>query len=598
MKLGRLLLASLLLPTLAGCAVQKTEASEVYVKPGDHDQFYAFFSGGHAGQVFVYGLPSGRMLNIIPVFSNYPKTGYGFDEASKKMMGPYTWGDIHHPSLSKTNGDYDGRWLFVNDMPHARIARIDLDTFTTGAIFGPIPNISGLHAGPFVTNNTHYAFGASRFAVPMDGKYHPLDSYAQTFDGCIACMNIDQKGNLSMAYEIHMPPMDFDLASSGKGPSDGWEFFTAYNTELAHTDLEVAASQHQQDFITAVNWHAALQAVKDGNYTLVNGVKMIDPAKTPGIVYFLPTSKSPHGVDVSPDGKYICASGKLDPIVVVHSTARMLKAIADKDFDGSWRGIPVLKYADTNVAEVPVGLGPLHTQFDDKGYAYTSLFVDSAITKWQLGTWKVIDKIPVNYNIGHLAVVGGDTVHPVGHYMLALNKMTKERFLDTGPDYPTNAQLIDISGDKMRELTEWPTLGEPHYATILDAKLVHPLKYYNLADNHADGAIHSQSEAGVTRHGNQVDVRIAAIRSHFKPDNIEVKQGDHLTIHVTNIEQDTNIAHGFAIDGSNVDIEIAPGETKTVVWDADKPGVVPFYCSNFCSALHQEMQGYIAVQPR
>jgi nitrous-oxide reductase len=584
---------------LTGCAQQKSAAEEVYVKPGDLDQYYAFLSGGHAGQVFVYGLPSGRFLNIIPVFAPNPKTGYGFDDDTKKMLGGYNWGDCHHPALSETDGDYDGRWLFINDMPHARIARISLTKFATEEILGPIPNVSALHGGPYITANSEYAFAPSRFSRPMpNGKYEPIDTYKKTFDGAIAAIKIDKAtGKMSTAFEVRMPPMDFDLSATGKGPSFGWQFFTSYNTELAHTNLEVNASQHQQDFITAFNWKAAEQAVADGKFEMIGGAKVIDPTKTPGIVYFMPTSKSPHGVEVSPDGKWIVGDGKLSPIAVVHSFDKMKQAIDTKAFDGSWRGIPVLTYKQTVVAEIPVGLGPLHTQFDDQGYAYTSLFVDSAITKWQVGTWKVIDKIPVTYNIGHLAAIGGDTTHPHGKYLLALNKMTKDRFLGTGPDYPTNCQLIDISGEKMRLLLDFPTMGEPHYAQIIAADKLKPLKYYDLATNNAPGAIHAQSEAGVTRNGHRVDVKLVVIRTHFAPDNINVQQGDTVVFHVTNLEQDANIAHGFAIEDSNVDLEIAPGETKTVTWQADAAGVYPFYCSNFCSALHQEMQGYIAVKP-
>ena len=600
LPMKRWVLALILAATvLSGCSRQKSAAEEVYVKPGDHDKFYAFLSGGHSGQVYVYGLPSGRLLNEIPVFSPYPRTGYGFDEETRKMLGGYTWGDAHHPTLSQTKGDYDGRWLFINDMPHSRIARINLSTFLTEEITPPIPNVSGLHAIS-ITPNSEYAFAASRFSVPMPiGTYQPIDSYAKTYDGVIAAMKIDpQTGHMTLAFEVKMPPIDLDLASSGKAASDGWAFFTSYNTELAHDNLEVNASQHDQDFVAALNWKAAAKAVDEGKYTMIGGAKVIDPAKTAGIVYFLPTPKSPHGVDVTPDGKFVVASSKLSPTVTVHSFDNMVKAIDKKDFDGSWRGIPVIKYKSTMVAEVPVGLGPLHTQFDNKGYAYTTLFVDSAITKWQLGTWKVIDRIPVTYNPGHLAAVGGDTTNPQGKYVIALNKITKDRFLGVGPDFPTIAQLIDISGEKMRLLLDFPTMGEPHYAQIIAADRLKPIRLFDLAKSTAPGTVHSEKEAGVVRNGNKVDIKMVAIRSHFKPDNIEVNQGDELTFHITNTEQDENIAHGFAIDFSNVDVEVAPGETKTVVWTADKPGVYPFYCSNFCSALHQEMQGYLTVKPR
>ena len=577
----------------------KSAANEVYVPPGHLDQAYAFLSGGHSGQVFVYGIPSGRLINMIPVFAPYAKTGYGYDEASKKMMGGFTWGDAHHPSLSQTNGRYDGRWLFINDNSSARIARISLKTFQTEEIFGPIPNISGMHPSVWLTPNTHYAMAGSRFSVPIPiGKYAPIADYKKAFNGVLAGIKIDPKtGHMSMGWEIQTPPMDFDLAQPGKGVSAGWTFFTAYNTEEAHHNLEINASQFDRDLCVAVNYRLAQKAVDEGQGQMIGGVRVLDPTKVPGLMYFFPAPKSPHGVDVAPSGKYICVSGKLAPVVSVESFPRMQKAIASKDFEGYYHGIPVLRYRDINVAEVPVGLGPLHTQFDNKGYAYTSLFVDSAIAKWQLGTWKVLQKVPVTYNVGHLSVMGGDSMHPYGKWLLALNKLSKDRFLGTGPDYPTDAQLFDISGPKMKLLLDFPTLGEPHYGVMIPASLLHPYKIYDLAKNHDPYATKREDQARVVRNGKRVDVYLTAIRSHFTPDNIEVNQGDDVYFHVTNIEQDENIAHGFAITFSNIDIEVAPGETKTVHYVASKPGVYAFYCTNFCSALHQEMQGYLAVKP-
>ena len=113
-------------------------AAAVYVAPGEHDEFYEFFSGGISGQVSVVGLPSGRLFRRIPVFSVDPEKGYGFDEESKAMLntthGFIPWDDAHHPKLSQTNGEIDGRWLFINGNNTPRIARIDLTTFETAEI--------------------------------------------------------------------------------------------------------------------------------------------------------------------------------------------------------------------------------------------------------------------------------------------------------------------------------------------------------------------------------------------------------------------------------------------------------------------------------
>ncbi|HEU4570499.1 MAG TPA: nitrous oxide reductase, partial [Gemmatimonadales bacterium] len=79
--------AAALLLTLAGCGkapatpgVAGDAAQRVYVAPGAKDEFYAFMSGGYSGQVSVYGLPSGRLLKLIPVFSQFGEDGYGYND--------------------------------------------------------------------------------------------------------------------------------------------------------------------------------------------------------------------------------------------------------------------------------------------------------------------------------------------------------------------------------------------------------------------------------------------------------------------------------------------------------------------------------------
>ncbi|HXF04267.1 MAG TPA: Sec-dependent nitrous-oxide reductase [Blastocatellia bacterium] len=584
--------------------VERGEVAEAavatYVAPGDTDEYYLFYSGGHSGNVFVAGIPSMRHIATIPVFTPYPSTGYGFDKESKEMLGGYTWGDVHHPALSETNGDYDGRWLFVNDNANNRLARIDLRDFKVKQILGPIPNISGYHGGSFVTPNTEYVLAASRFSIPVPkGSYAPVEEYATKYKGVVAGIAIDPKtGEMSVGWQILMPPFDYDLGDAGKGPSYGWAFWTSYNTERAIGKLEVTSTQKDRDYIAAVNWKAAEQAIKDGKYKMIGGVKVIDPKETPGIVYLIPCAKSPHGVDVSPDGKYIVGSGKLQSITTVFNMEKILTAIQNRNFSGEEDGIPVLNYDAVKDAEVNVGLGPLHTQFDDKGYAYTSLFVESAIAKWKLGTWEVVDKIPVSYNIGHLAAAEGDTVNPDGKYLVALNKLSHGRHLSVGPSQPESSQLIDISGEKMKLIYDAFTEPEPHYAQIIKADKIKPIEVYSKDENKHPHAIWDVKDAKIERSGNRVTVKMVAVRSSFEPWKIEVNQGDLVTIHLTNIEQTTDELHGFGLNEYNINVVVDPGETKTIEFVANKPGVFPFYCTNFCSALHQEMQGYLLVKPK
>ena len=572
-------------------------AQKTFVAPGDLDEYYLFSSGGHSGQIYVYGVPSMRHLSTIPVFSPYSGVGYGFDDESKAMLGNLTWGDAHHPALSETAGEYDGRWLFINDM-NARIARIDLRDFKTKQIIGPIPNVSGNHGSAFVTPNTEYSMMATRFSIPLPkGAALPIDKYATDYKGILCAIKIDPKsGEMSVGWQIQTPPFDWDLGDAGKKASEGWMFWTCYNSERATGKLEVTASQRDRDYIAAVDWRAAEKAIGEGKGDLIGGVKVLDPKKVSGIVYFLPCGKSPHGVDVSPDGKYVIGSGKLQGVTTAFNFEKIQTAIRNKDFTGEEDGIPVLKYESIKDAEVPVGLGPLHTQFGPDGFAYTSLFVDSAIAKWKLGTWEVVDKIPMSYSIGHLCAAEGDTCSPKGKYLIGLNKLSHGRHLSVGPSQPESSQLVDISEEKMKLLYDAFTEPEPHYAQMIKASTLHPIEVYPKEENHHPLAVWDIKDAGVTRNGEKVLVKVVEVRTTIYPTAIEVKRGDTVTLAITNIEQTTDELHGFGLLDYNFNLVIDPGETKVVTFKADKPGVFPYYCTNFCSALHQEMQGYLIVK--
>lgn len=631
---GRIAATLVLALAAAGCGGKTTQAggtgdaaSRVYVPPGQYDEYYMFASGGYSGQVSVYGLPSGRLFRVIPVFSQDPQDAYGYSEQSKAMLetsyGYIPWDDAHHTSLSKTDAMNDGRWLFINGNNTPRVARIDLAEMNTKEII-EIPNSAGNHASPFVTQGTEYVVAATRFSVPTPQKDVPISSYKENFSGLISFIAVDPKtGKMTLAYQIHVPGFDYDLARPGKGPSHGWAFFTSYNTEQANTLLERNASQNDKDFIAAVNWKQGEQCVAQGkakswparyahnwvddadiaHSEMLSGAKVLEPTDCPGLVYYLPTPKSPHGVDVDPTGEYIAAGGKLAALVPVHSFTMIQKAIADKAIDKVIDGIPVLKYEAINHCEVKnPGLGPLHTEFDDKGNAYTSMFISSEIVKWRVKDCAVLDRIPTYYSIGHLMVVGGDTRKPDGKYMVALNKITKDRYLPTGPELAQSAQLIDISGDKMKLLLDFPTIGEPHYAQAILASAIKDkqIKTFDLMNNKDPYATRSEKEARVERKGNVVHVYMTAIRSHFVPDNIEgIRVGDSVYWHVTNVEQDWDVPHGFAVTGlRNSELLVMPGQTRTILWVPQAPGVWPFYCTDFCSALHQEMQGYIRVSPK
>ena len=611
-----------------GSALNNSAAEKVFIAPGEHDEFYAFMSGGFSGQIAVHGLPSGRLFKVIPVFSVDAEKAYGFNEETKPMLntsyGSIPWDDSHHPDLSQTNGEIDGRWLFINANNTPRIARISLKTFETEEII-EIPNSAGNHSSSFVTENTEYIVAGTRFSIPFPQRDMPIKEYKGNFKGAMSFIKVDQEhGHMNIDFQIMMPGFNYDLAHPGRGKSHGWMFFTTYNTEEANTLLEVNASQNDKDFIAAINWKKAEEYIKAGKFktvkaeyahniydesthmatsTMKKEVKVLDPTELPGLVYFLPTPKSPHGCDVDPSGEYIIGSGKLAAALTAHSFTKMLKAIEEKKFDGDAYGIPILEFDAINAGTVvQPGLGPLHTEFDGKGYAYTTFFISSEVVKWQLGTWKVIDRKPTYYSVGHLMIPGGNSRKPFGKYLVALNKITKDRYLPTGPEVCQSAQLYDISGDKMELLLDFPTIGEPHYAAGCPADLLKPnsQKIYRLEDNKHPYVTKTEKDSKVVRKGNEVHIYMTMIRSHFAPDNIEgIKVGDKVYFHVTNLEQDYDVPHGIGMIGASTsELLIMPGQTETFVWEPKREGVWPFYCTDFCSALHQEMQGYVRVSAK
>ncbi|MDP4232436.1 MAG: Sec-dependent nitrous-oxide reductase [Bacteroidota bacterium] len=613
-------------------------AIRTFVPPGKKDDYYIFASGGHSGQVHVIGVPSMRLLKTIPVFSQDSWSGYGlgtteseslFKEGSAGEDVELRWGDSHHPALSETDGDYDGKWLYINDRANGRVAMIDLRDFATKQIL-KIPNIETCHGGVFVTPNSEYAyvsamvpkayaFSETQKGVTLDDH---LNHYKDIYRGVASFLKIkkdDGHLDLAQSFQIELPPYGQDISDAGKGVSDGFVFTNSYNTEMAtggtkqgRPTIEVGASANDFDYLHVIDWKKAEQLVAAGKAEVHNGVRVL-PLQTAidnGVLYFVPEPRSPHGVDVSPDGNYLVVAGKLDPHVTIFSMELIKKAIATKNFEkhDAW-GVPVLNYKACVAGQVEVGAGPLHTQFDGNGNAYTSLFLENAVAKWTLGTpyhpadkaWKLVDKITIHYNIGHLTMPCGDTRHPEGKYIIAMDKWSIDRYGPVGPLLPQNFQLIDISWDKMKLLSDMPIgFAEPHYAQTIPVSRLHPIQTYALGTDPltmklSPNALKNAKDARIERHGNVVDVYMSVIRSSFSPDIVEVHKGDLVRFHITNIEQTLDATHGFAVPEYNISASLEPGATVDVEFNAIRPGSFSYYCTEFCSALHLEMQGWLLV---
>ena len=607
-------------------------AAKTYTPSGMKDEFVIFSSGGHSGQVHVIGVPSMRLIRTIAVFTPEPWQGWGYGVgndvlAQGNVAGRSNlWGDTHHPALSETEGDYDGEWLFINDKINARVAVIDLRDFETKQILKNPLTIS--NHGLCVTPNTEYVVESSQYGVPLGWKYATMDQYKERHRGSVIFWKFDRKKGRIIpeeSFAMELPPYWQDLVDAGKLASDGFIFINSLNTEMAtggvqdkKPPFEAGVSRNATDFLHIIDWRKAEAVFRAGGAKEQHGFPVI-PIETSiaeGLLYLTPEPRSPHGVDISPKGEFIVVAGKLDPHVTVYAFEKIKRAIANKTYSGSDEyGIPILDFDAVVEARVEVGLGPLHTQFGNDGYAYTSLFLDSAVARWTLGgdygkgtpepDWTLVHKTPVQYNVGHIGAVHGDTVNPLGRYLIAFNKWSVDRFLHPGPLLAQNFQLIDISeqGANMPVIYDMPVgFGEPHYAQIIRADLLKPWSIYpevgwNPHKQQIDPMAPKKGMERVTRSGSTVEVMMTVVRSQFNPDHIKVKQGDTVIWRMTNIERAVDAVHGFAVPAYNIAASLEPGETVTIEFVADTPGVFPFYCSEFCSALHLEMMGYLMVEP-
>jgi nitrous-oxide reductase len=557
-----------------GCGTSRSArslaAEKVYVPPGEHDKYYAFLSGGQSGSVFVVGIPSCRLIREVPIFEPRAAYGYAVHEGDPRRAELIAtgglWGDTHHPALSETKGVYDGRYLWINDLANGRLGRVRLDTFEADKI-AKIPNLQGAHGIAVVSPDTRYIVVNGEFEQPTDG----LVTNPAPYTSVVAFVD---PLSMETKFEVRIPG-NVDIADTSK---DGhYSFSTIYNLEQGK-DAN-AMIQFDRDAVAAVDIPAAEKAAAEGKGHVRNGVPILEPSETAGLLTLIPVPKNPHGVNVTPDGKYVIASGKLSPTVTIIDT-KTLKIVAEPE----------------------VGLGPLHTTFDDRGNAYTSLFLDSQVVKWNIAKAVagapdyIVDRINTHYNIGHLQAVGGASMHPYGDYLLALNKLSKDQYLPVGPDMPEDQELIDISGEKMHMLASFPTPPEPHDAEFIEAKLLSPKVKQVFAPG--PDAVAAGQESVLRTGPHAVTVKMTMLRSAYTPDHFEVREGDRVTFQMTNVETIRDMIHGFALPDHDLNVSLAPGFTKTITVDAGKPGVYWYYCTNFCSALHLEMRGRMVVQPR
>ncbi len=597
-------------------------AAKTYTPDNIKEEYVALNSGGQAGNMIIYTVPSMRLLKYVPTAARQPENGYGFSKESMKMMESgyiegqeLVWGDTHHNGFSETDGKYDGKWAVINDKANPRVYVMDLkDWELKQIVVNPI--FRSDHGGCFFTPNSEYIGEACQYPAPFDRKYYPLteSNFQKYWRGGLTYWKFDNEiGRIDEenSFTMEFPPYTQDLTDMGKNACDGWSFTNSFCTEMyfggiesGRPPFEAGCSSRDVDYLHVVNWKKAVELIKQGKYEIINGHKVI-PIKTAvanNILFLVPEPKSPHGVDVSPDGKYIIVAGKLDSHAWVYSFEKIMKAIKDKNFEGHDKfGIPVISLETALHGSVEVGLGPLHNQFDDEyGIIYTSIYVDSRITKWNYIDLKVLDYVSSHYNVGHLVSAHGDAVDPRGKYLISLNKLSIDRFNPVGPLHPQNHQLIDIDADKMKVLYDLPIpMGEPHYTIMID------IDEYNTIDKYPVGTdLYTGKESpyytalgkeGIKRKKGVVHVYGTINNGEVTPKNIDVKQGEKVELHLTNHGQEITDHYVYEVSAYDQMYRWRPGETATLEFVAEKSGMYPLMLDDYHNPDGRQLQGYLIV---
>lgn len=602
-------------------------AAKTYTPDNIADKYVVVNSGGQAGNMPMYTVPSMRMMKYIPINTYQPYNGYGYSKETKALMAKgfidgeeILWGDTHHPGFSETKGIYDGKWVVVNDKANPRIYVVSLKDYELKSVVQN-PIFRSDHGGCFFTPNSEYIMESSQYPAPLDRKYHTLNqtNFEKYWRGGLTYWKFDDKtGKVDEenSFTFEFPPYTQDLSDAGKKASYGWGFTNSFCSEMyiggiedGRPPFEAGCSSRDVDYLHVTNWKKAAEVVKAGKYKLVNGHKVI-PIKVAieeGLLYLIPEPKSPHGVDVDPTtGNYIIVAGKLDSHAWVYSFKKIMKAIKDKNFEGHDKyGIPIIRLEDALHGSLEVGLGPLHNQFDiHPGVVYTSIYVDSRITKWNYITLKVLGTVPSHYNIGHLCAAHGDALDPRGDYLIGLNKLSIDRFNPVGPLHPQNHQLIDIKGgpnDKMTIIYDLPLpMGEPHYSAMIDINRFKPIDHYavgtDITTNTKSPYFTKLGKERVETKGNTVHVYATINDGKVTPANISANQGQNVEIHITNYGQ-TKLDH-YVYEVSSYDqmYRWRPGETATLDFKAEKAGMYPLLLDCVHNANGRQLQGYLTVK--
>lgn len=550
-------------------------AVKTYSPSGGRDEYLAFFGTGVSGRLAVMAIPSMKILKYVAVFSAEAWQGFSFDDESKRIIQKssrdevnYTFGDMGSPALSLTNGEQNGKALFVGDGSNARLGLVDLKEYETKQVVTN-PIFKNSNPDVAISSNTKYVVQTTKYPVALDDTNPSIVSGA-TFWRINEIKNEEHGGYFideASSFSVLLPADQLSSPAMGRGKNE---------------NLMISISQAEEPFLNIIDWSKADSLLATKTKKINNHLVLSqDVATTSGILSRFKLPAGSNNVVISGDGQYLAITNKVNP------TIGLIKI--DELLSGS---LPKL---------INVGGVSVDAAFTDKNL-YVTVNDPYQIAKISLADGTVSLTHKLDFPVGKILIPEAGTKSAIDRYAIVTNHMPYGRFTRIGPQQGLSVQLIDLRDGAIKSLYDASIPQSTRLSAVaMSTKVNDPVYRYKIGTNPRTGLISEyKANAGnerVVRDGNRVHVYATVIRSHINPDSIEVDQGDLVTIHLTSNEQSKDTTHGFTIDTYNVHGSFEPGKTASLTFLADRAGVFPFYCTEFCSALHLEMQGYLLVRP-
>jgi nitrous-oxide reductase len=318
-------------------------------------------------------------------------------------------------------------------------------------------------------------------------------------------------------------------------------------------------------------------------------------AQKAGAVGFIALPSAGKTVKVTPNGKYFIVAGDN---TLVFDFAKVKAALA--------KGMDIAT-ADVQHASIAIGKDVVDIAFDQRANtAYASAHGDSKIVRFNYESGKTDKELKLSFKPSFLMTPQGMSATPHSNYLTVVDKEgLYDNYPNVGPIRPSFNHLIDISSDDMSDVYTMTLPQANMYGSVAVLRTtIKPIIRYPLGTNTRTGetsrykTVAGQEKIERDEKTHRVHVFGTLIRSHIVPEIVEVNEGDIVTFHLTNLERAEDETHGFTIDTYGKHGSFEPGKTASLTFTADRPGVFPYYCTEFCSALHLEMEGILLVKPK